>query len=71
MATYTVETERPGEALADRDAVSFKYRYRSTDGHRTAQAEYDRRRRAGQRAIMTRWEHGQPRVVARWDLAVA
>ena len=71
MATYAVETDRPGESLADRDVVNFKYRYRSTDGHRTAQEEYDRRHRARQRVIMTRWEHGQAHVVARWDDAVA
>lgn len=66
MATYVVLTESGSEA-GSTEAVSFKFRHRSRDGHPTAQAEFDRRRRAGEHVVMTRWENFEERVVARWD----
>jgi hypothetical protein len=61
MATYTVETI--GEGGARERPVDFKYRRHSRDGHPTAQDEIHRRRRAGERAMMTKWENFVATVV--------
>ena len=55
MATYKITTNTDPNSGIE----SFKYRHRSSKGFRTAQAEFDRRRDAGQFAVMWRWGGGK------------
>ena len=62
MATYTI-TDRVDKNWCE--SCQFKYRYQASDGSPTAQSEFDRRRAAGQFAILWKWEHNQPKEMAR------
>ena len=57
MATYTVASlDANGARVRPAD---FKYRRRSRDGHPTARREIERRRAAGDRVVLTKWENYQ------------
>jgi hypothetical protein len=62
MATYVVTTS---PNVDWDDEFKYKYRYNSRDGSPVAQDEVERRRAAGQAAVLWRWEHGEPTLMER------
>ena len=63
MATYVItDNARDGWE----NGLKFKYRHTSRKGHSVAQDEFDRRRAAGQKVVLWRWEHGEPTIVERY-----
>ena len=65
MATYIV-SRTPDQNW--NEEFKYKYRYSSQNGSPVAQDEVDRRRAAGEPAVLWRWEHGEPTLMERHNV---